>query len=144
MKQQFPMNPAFLQLEIYSAGSIQEVEAPVQMASNENCLGPSPLALNAAQKAIKASNRYPEATGLDLRKAIASRLKVTEEQVILGNGSTELVEILLRLYMGTGLKSVTAHPTFIMYRIATLAAGGECSEIPLRDFRFNLKAIRKA
>src|ERR1051325_1584739 len=144
MKRRFPGNAAFEQIEIYNAGSIREFEAPIQMASNENCLGPSPLALKAVSKAMKNSNRYPEATGVELRGAIASRLKVNEEEVILGNGSTELVEMLLHAYLGTGLNSVTAIPTFIMYRIATLAAYGTCKEVPLRDFRFDLRAIRKA
>jgi histidinol-phosphate aminotransferase len=144
MKPRFNANPFLSRIEPYSTGSLAETRAPIQMASNENCLGPSPHALKAIEEAMKHVHRYPEATGVELRTAIASRLKVKEEQVILGNGSTELVEMLLRAYLEHGQKSLTAAQTFIIYRIATVAASGECVEVPLRDFRYDLPAMQNA
>jgi histidinol-phosphate aminotransferase len=127
-----------------SAGAGERFEAPVKLASNENPLGPSPRALEAARAELERSHRYPEGTGKQLREALGRRLGVPEKQIILGNGSTELVELLVRTFQGPEAYSVVPEGTFIMYRIAILAARGRLREVPLRDWRIDPAAVAAA
>jgi len=119
-------------------------DRPLKLASNENPLGPSPKALEAAQDALQHSHRYPEGSGRLLREELSRRWGFPADQVLLGNGSTEIVEILARSFVGGGGWAVTATPSFIMYRIAVLAANGFCREIPLRNQRYDLQAMAAA
>ena len=119
-------------------------EPPVKLASNENSLGPSPLALEAARAALAQSHRYPDGSGRPLRGALSRCYQVPPEQVILGNGSTELVELLARTFLGSEGWAVMAEQTFIMYRIAVLAVNGNAREIPLRRGRYDIEAMAAA
>lgn len=119
-------------------------EKPLKLASNENPLGPSPKALEAAYKALQQTHRYPEGSGRKLREALSSRWKFPAGQILLGNGSTEIVEMLARVFVGTGGCAVAATPSFVMYRIAVLAAGGLCREVPLKSDHFDLQAMASA
>ena len=119
-------------------------EKPLKLASNENPLGPSPKALEAARRALEQSHRYPEGSGRLLREALSRRWRFPAEQIVLGNGSTEIVEMLARVYVGKGGWAVTATPSFIMYRIAVLAANGFVREVPLKKDRFDLQAMAEA
>ncbi|MCI0410674.1 MAG: histidinol-phosphate transaminase, partial [Acidobacteria bacterium] len=121
-----------------------EGERPLKLASNENPLGPSPRALEAAHRALQQSHRYPEGSGRLLRQALSRKWKFPAEQILLGNGSTEIVEMLARAFVGKGAGAVTATPSFIMYRIAVLSANGSCREVPLKNQRFDLPAMAGA
>ena len=119
-------------------------EAPLKLASNENPLGPSPRAIEAVRAELARSHRYPEGTGRQLREELARRLGVAANQIILGNGSTELVELLVRTFQGTRGSSVIPEGTFIMYRIAVLAARGRVVEVPLRQQQIDPAAVAAA
>ena len=127
-----------------NAPASQAGEKPLKLASNENPLGPSPKALEAATSALQQSHRYPEGSGRLLRQELSRRWGFPAEQVLLGNGSTEIVEMLARAFVGTGGWAVAATPSFIMYRIAVLTANGSCREVPLENQRYDLQAMAGA
>lgn len=116
---------------------------PLKLASNENPLGPSPLAVEAARGALEQIHRYPDGSGRLLREALAARWSFPAEQIVLGNGSTELVELLARAFLGGTAGAVIAKQSFIMYRIAVLAAKGRCLEVALRDMRYDLPRMAR-
>lgn len=116
----------------------------VKLASNENPLGASPRALDAARAALEQAHRYPEGSGRALREALARKWGVTPAQILLGNGSTEIVELLARALTGSRGGAVLSEQSFIMYRIAVQAAQAAYREIPLRDLRCDLLAMAAA
>jgi histidinol-phosphate aminotransferase len=120
------------------------LEEVVKLASNENPLGPSPQAVAAIRAAAERIHRYPDGSGSALRQVIAKRLRFPPSQVILGNGSTDLVEIVAKTFLGSGRTAVVADPAFIMYRIAVLAMNAPLVSSPLRDERHDLDAMAKA
>ncbi|HKY32027.1 MAG TPA: histidinol-phosphate transaminase [Candidatus Polarisedimenticolia bacterium] len=113
----------------------------IKLASNENPLGPSPLALRAARQAMDGVHRYPDGGGYYLRRRLAERLGVTMDQVLLGNGSTDLVEILARTFLGRDGSAMMADQAFIMYRLAVMTVNGNARVIPLHDMRHDLRAM---
>ena len=119
-------------------------DKPLKLASNENPLGPSPRALEAAWTALKRCHRYPDGSGRLLREALSTHWGLSMEQIVLGNGSTELVEILARTFLGKDDWAVMAQQSFIMYRIAVMAVHGHFREIPLREMRHDLVAMASA
>jgi histidinol-phosphate aminotransferase len=127
---------------------IQEVERelkmhPIKLASNENPLGPSPLAIAAAQKALADSNRYPDGSGFYVREALAKKHAVPAENIILGAGSTELIDLAARIMLTVADCGVASHGSFPLYYIAIRAAGARLLEIPLRNYAFDLDAIAR-
>jgi histidinol-phosphate aminotransferase len=143
--------PEFIRkIEPYVPGKpIEEVEREmgihaIKLASNENPLGPSPLAVEAAKKALADSNRYPDGGGYYLREALAQRHGVAMDNLILGGGSTDLIELAARALLWPGLEGVTSEGTFPIYSIAIRASGGRLVEAPLRDYRYDLDAIAEA
>ncbi len=114
---------------------------PIKLASNENPLGPSPLAMAAAQKALADSNRYPDGSGFYVREALAKKHGVPVENIILGAGSTELIDLAARIMLQPGDCGVASHGSFPLYYIAIRAAGARLLEIPLRDYAYDLEAI---
>jgi histidinol-phosphate aminotransferase len=116
----------------------------IKLASNENPLGPSPLAIEAARKALAESNRYPDGSGFYLREALSKKHNLTMEQIILGGGSTELIDLTARLMLRPENTGVTSFGSFPLYYIAIRAAGAKMVETPLRDYRFDLDAIARA
>ncbi len=138
-------------IESYKPGKpIQEVERElgikdvVKLASNENCLGPSPLALAAIRKGLKSLNRYPEGTCFYLKKALARSLGVNENNLLFGNGSDELLDIILKTIKEPGAQLITGDATFVEYKICGRINGYEVKTVGLEDFTYDLKAIRKA
>ena len=117
---------------------------PLLLASNENPLGPSPLALDAVRGALAESHRYPDSSGRLLREALAAKWSLPANQVLLGYGSTELVELLARAHSGADSVTVLSRQTFIMYRIAVQAAGGRVREVSLRQDRYDLPQMGAA
>ena len=116
----------------------------LKLASNENPLGPSPKAVAAAREALSQAHRYPDGAGCRLRMALSRRHDLPENQIILGNGSTDLVELLAKAFLGPDGWAVMATPSFIMYRIAVMAVNGHAREIPLRAMRHDLPAMASA
>jgi histidinol-phosphate aminotransferase len=136
----------------YSAGKpIEEVAREmgltriVKLASNENPLGMSPLAVEAMKQAAAGVNRYPDGAAWDLKNKLSDRLGVPRENIVLGNGSNEILELLAQLFLTEGDETLYAWPAFVVYRLATLAHGGRGIEVPLdEDLKHDLEAMAKA
>jgi histidinol-phosphate aminotransferase len=120
------------------------IDRPVKLASNENPLGPSPKAVQAIRDAAARVHRYPDSTGHDLRQALSPRVGFPVEQIVLGNGSTELVELLAKIFLTGGRGAVVADQAFIMYQIAVRAMGAPLTLVPLTDHRHDLQKMSDA
>ncbi|MDH4230216.1 MAG: histidinol-phosphate transaminase [Nitrospirota bacterium] len=122
------------------------VERVIKLASNENPLGPSPMAVAALRESLKHSelHRYPDGGGFYLKQALAARWGVSADHFILGNGSNEVIELLCRTFLAPGEEVIAADLTFVVYRLITTAAGGRIREIPLRDNVHDLRAMAEA
>ena len=125
---------------------IEEVERElktiaIKLASNENPLGPSPLAIEAAKKALAGSNRYPDGSGFYLREALAKKHAIPAGNIILGGGSTELIDLSARMVLRPADCGVTSYGSFPLYYIAIRAAGARFVEVPHREYHFDLDAM---
>ncbi len=125
---------------------IEEVErelkiSAIKLASNENPLGPSPLAVEAGRKALAQSHRYPDGSGFYLRQALSKKHNIPIEQIVLGAGTTELIDLLARLLLRPTDAGVSAYGSFPLYYIAIRASGARLIAVPLQDYRFDLAAI---
>lgn len=118
-----------------------DIRALVLLASNENPLGPSEKALEAAREALSNGHRYPDPSNRRLIKALSLHHGVAEEQVVVGNGSSEIIEVLVRTFVGPGQTVVTGWPSFAAYRIAAQIEGREFLSAPLRRGRLDLAGI---
>ncbi|UCF29886.1 MAG: histidinol-phosphate transaminase [bacterium] len=117
----------------------------VKLASNENPLGMSDRALEAMRRAAADVNRYPDGGTYVLKKLVADRHGVPDGNIVLGNGSNEILELLTQLLLGNGDETLYAWPAFIVYRLATLAHGSRGVEVPLdKELRHDLGAMRDA
>jgi len=115
---------------------IEEVEAEyglrgaVKLASNENPLGPSPRALEAARRALSDVHRYPDGSGTFLKRALAARYGIPAHQIVLGAGGSELIDITVRTYVEPGDEVLAPQGIFRMFPVATHRAGGTFVEVP--------------
>ncbi len=116
----------------------------VKLASNENPLGPSPKALEAMRAALEHAHLYPDGSGFYLRKAIAAKLTVAPENVILGNGSNEVIEFLGHAFLNPGDDIITCQYAFIAYKLLATAFGARTIEMPSPDYQQNLGATLDA
>jgi histidinol-phosphate aminotransferase len=116
----------------------------VKMASNENPLGPSPLAISAMSKHLVEAHIYPESSGPDLRAAIGEKLGVDPDQVILGNGSDEIMTMVAHVFIKPGCEAIMGSNAFSMYRIVVEAFGGARVPAPLVNYAYDLEAIADA
>jgi len=122
----------------------------VKLASNENPLGPSPLVLKEIindltnTRGSLSLNRYPDGNGYYLKQALSRRLSVSEDEIILGNGSNELIDIAARTFLQPGDEAVMAHPSFVVYPMATQAQGATAIQIPLKKYTHDLDAMADA
>lgn len=117
---------------------IQEV---IKLASNENPIGPSPQALRAIRRALSNLHRYPDGSGYYLKQSLARFLKLKPEQIVLGNGSNEIIELALRTFLRPGFEVLSPTPSFLVYGKAVQAMGGKSILVPLKRFRIDLDAI---
>lgn len=116
----------------------------IKLASNENALGPSPKALAALAKATRTLHRYPEATCPLLRARVAKHLKVDPASLVFGNGSDEIIVLALRAFVDPGDEVVVAAPTFLIYELQAKACGAQVAVVPLKGYRYDLKAMAQA
>src|SRR5580693_6288899 len=116
----------------------------IKMASNENPWGPSPKAVTAMQAVLSEINFYPDNDAADLRDALAKRHGVQPDQIVVTAGSTSLLGIIARTLLSPGLNAVTSERSFIVYPIATQAAGGQLIQVAMRNDGFDLDAIAAA
>lgn len=100
----------------------------IKLASNENPLGPSPLAIQAAQKELAETNRYPDASYRSLKLAVSKKRSLEPEQVVLGSGSNEIIDLAIRAFCPPGSSIVTPKYAFIAYKLCAALNGVECRE----------------
>ncbi|MEW5910613.1 MAG: histidinol-phosphate transaminase, partial [Thermodesulfobacteriota bacterium] len=123
---------------------IEEVEreygisGAAKLASNENPLGPSPKAIRALMKALPDLNRYPDGSGKRLIQKLAETLKVKEGNIVLGNGSDEIIGMLTRGLLAPGDEAIMPKPSFLMYDIMVRSVGAHGIEVPLKGFETDL------
>lgn len=120
------------------------IEGSVKLASNENPLGPSPRAVKALQEKLHQLHLYPDGDCFYLKQGLAAKLGVSQEQLIFGNGSNELIELAVRTFMRPGDEAVMAGQAFVIYRLVVQAAGGSCNVVPLKNFTHDLEAMARA
>lgn len=120
------------------------ISGAIKLASNENPLGPSPKAMKAIIDTARSANIYPESSAPDLRSALASKLGLSSDQIILGNGSDEIMQMLAHVFVGPDDEVVIPEKAFSMYRIVTRLFGGALIMVPLRDFGPDLAEMGKA
>ncbi len=124
----------------------------IKLASNENPAGPSPKAVEAIKAFMNNSGelcRYPDGSGYYLKNALSERLSrgianVSPDEIILGNGSNELLNIATRTYAGRGDEAVMATPSFVVYSMAVKSIGGVAREVGLRDYTHDLASMADA
>lgn len=116
----------------------------VKLASNENPLGPSPKALAALKKTLSALHRYPDGSGFHLVHAIADKLNIPATNIVLGNGSDDIIALLAKVFLATGDEAVLPDPSFLMYEICVRASGGAPVFVPLKSLAIDLDAMFEA
>jgi len=146
-------NPQLREITVYQPGKpIEETareldldpNAIVKLASNENPLGPSPKAMEAMRDALEKAHLYPDGGGSCLCKAIAAKLGLAPENVILGNGSNEALEFLGHAFLNPGDDVVTSQYAFIVYKLIATSFGARTIEVPSPDYRQDLEGMLAA
>jgi len=116
----------------------------IKLASNENPLGPSPMALAAIEQGLTELARYPDGNGFILKQALSERHGVKTAQITLGNGSNDILELVARTFVQPGQEVIFSHHAFAVYPITTQAVGGKAVIVPARAWGNDLDAIGKA
>ena len=127
---------------------VEEVERElrihaIKLASNENPLGPSPLAMEAVRHALKDANRYPDGGGFYLREKLAGKHGVSPDAIFLGEGSSELIDLVARILLRPGDEGLAGEVTFPLYWIAIRAAGARLVRVPMKNWAFDLEALTR-
>ena len=116
----------------------------IKLASNENPMGASPKALAAIRDALAELTRYPDGNGFDLKQLLSERCGVQANQVTLGNGSNDILEIVARAYLAPGLNAVFSEHAFAIYPIVTQAVGASARVAKAKDWGHDLPAMLAA
>ncbi|MGC2166078.1 MAG: histidinol-phosphate transaminase [Gallionella sp.] len=116
----------------------------VKLASNENPLGASPKAIAAARLALDEIGLYPDGNGFALKDALARRYLVALDQIVLGNGSNDLLELAARAFLTVGDKAVYSAHAFAVYALATQAVGATGVAVAASNFGHDLDAMRSS
>lgn len=121
-----------------------EPSAIIKLASNENPLGPSPKAVEAMQMALKEAHIYPDGGGYKLRTAIAQKFDLEMGNVILGNGSNEIIEFIGHAFLHPGAEVITAKHAFVVYKLMATLFGAKTVEVADPNFTHDLDAMAAA
>jgi len=121
-----------------------DVDEIIKVASNENELGPSPKAMVAMATAAKEMHRYPDGGGFYLKEKLAAKLGVQPENLMLGNGSNELIEFLGHVYLQPGANLVMSECAFVVYRLVAALFNAEVIAAPMKNFTHDLDAMLAA
>jgi histidinol-phosphate aminotransferase len=116
----------------------------IKLASNENPLGPSPRAVEAAHAALAVINRYPDPQATELRRALSAHLDVPVEQILAGNGSVEIIDLVARALLGPGDNAVISEHAFVRFRQIVAAHNHGARLVPMRDWTHDLAAMARA
>lgn len=132
----------------YSPGKpLEELErelgiaSALKLASNENSLGPSKKAVEAIERYLCKIHRYPDGGGFYLKRAIAEKWKISQEAIILGNGSNEIIELLVRTFLSPGDNVIISENTFSVYELITRATNGNVIIVPMQNERYDLRKM---
>ncbi len=146
-------NPQLKELVAYEPGKpIDEVARElgldpaeiVKLASNENPLGPSPKAVEAMRESLNHAHLYPDGGGYRLRQAIANKFGLQMENVVLGNGSNEIIEFIGHGFLHPGAEIITAEHAFVVYKLMATLFGATTIEVPDPGFKHDLDAMAAA
>lgn len=145
------VSPNVANLVPYSPGKPLEelerelgIQGAIKLASNESPLGPSPKAMAALTQKTATLHRYPDGGAHHLTRALAERWNVGADHVVVGNGSDEILSLLVKTFMAPGDEAVMADQTFVMYKLAVTGGHGICVEVPLKDWQYDLSAMARA
>ena len=116
----------------------------IKLASNENPLGPSPMALRAIENAMGMLHRYPDGGAFELTRDLARHLNLLPENIVFGNGSDEIIGMLARAFLRPGDEAVMPEPSFLMYDIMTRCSGAVPQYVPLKEFAIDLDQMLTA
>ena len=150
---QLPFNPHLKNLPVYQPGRpIEEVarelglpaDSVIKVASNENPFGPSPLALAAMRKALAGVNLYPDGSAFYLKQKLAAKFGVGPGNLILGNGSNEIIEFLGHALLAPGADVVVSQYCFAVYPIVTKLFGANLITVPAKNYGHDLPAMLRA
>ncbi len=142
-------NPQLRNLAVYEPGKPIEETAReldvdpgkiIKLASNENPLGPSPRAAKAMRAALESAQLYPDGSGFYLRDALANKLGFARENIILGNGSNEVIEFLAHAFLSRGDEIIASEHSFIAYKLIATLFGARTVEVRAPDFQPDLDA----
>lgn len=138
-------------LSPYQAGKpIEELERElgitgiVKLASNENPLGPSAAVLAACEKVARDLTRYPDANGFALKSALAQKFDLQPNQLTLGCGSNDVLDLIARVFLGPNTSAVFSQYAFVVYLIATQACGARAIVTPAKNWGHDLDAMAAA
>lgn len=121
------------------------ISGSIKLASNENAWGPSPKAVAAIRDALQNLHRYPDGSCYYLVHSLAQKLGVRPEEIVFGNGSNEIIGLLITAFLQPGDEVITSHPTFLMYQKLVQVQGGSNTVVPLTaGMHHDLEAIRAA
>ena len=146
-------NPQLRDITVYEPGKpIEETarelgiepDAIIKLASNENPLGPSPKAIEAMRAALSNAHLYPDGSGFYLCKAVAAKLGLAPENVILGNGSNEVIEFLGHAFLNPGDDVIIFQYAFIIYKLLAASFAARTIELPTLNFQQDLGATLDA
>src|SRR3974377_1130400 len=149
----FPTNPVLTTLPVYQPGRpIEEVarelgrgaDGIINLASNENPPGPSRLALAAMKKALRQVNLYPDGNAFYLKQKLAAKLAVTPANLILGNGSNEIIEFIGHALLTPGAEVVVSQYCFAVYPNVTALFGAKLVTVPAKNYGHDLEAMLAA
>jgi histidinol-phosphate aminotransferase len=116
----------------------------IKLASNENPLGASSKVKRALRSRLDEIGRYPDGSAFELTRALAAKCELPPEAILLGNGSNELIDIAVRTFLRPGEEVVSARGAFVVYQLATQAAGGTNVLVPMREHTHDLAAMAAA
>lgn len=143
--------PGVRELRPYQPGKpIEELQREyglkevIKLASNENPLGPSPAAVVALKEGLHELARYPDGNGFILKEALSKKFSVALNQITLGNGSNDILELITRAYVEPGEEVIFSQHAFAVYPIATQAVGGKAVVVPAREWGNDLDAMLAA
>lgn len=116
----------------------------IKLASNENPLGPSPKVISAITNELTELSRYPDGNGFDLKAVLAKKYSVAVNQITLGNGSNDILEILTRAFVTPEHEIIFSQHAFVVYPIVTQAVGAKAVVVPAKNWGHDLGAMQKA
>jgi histidinol-phosphate aminotransferase len=116
----------------------------VKLASNENPRGPGPAVTSVLARAVGSLSRYPDGSGYRLKQSLAAHLNVGVDQLTLGNGSNDVLELIARVMLNPGAEAVVSEHAFVVYPLAVISNGGVLVTVPARAWGCDLEAMASA